>query len=413
MDKSIPPAAAFLMEFIGSLEAPKGYDTVYNNQMKKMPKRLTSMTFDEVVAQGKWRTDTFGSSACGRYQFMRDTLDKANTLNDIKGQMKLTGSEKFTPDLQDRMCFHLLKRRGYDKFMAGKMSVNAFQNQLAMEWASFPVATAINGKKRGQSYYAGDGKNASLTTADKMEAVLRQALAMGSSSTPVVSKGQSVEEDRAKPSRPSVGGILASLWAKLSPTSAKPSLPVLATKGDPVVFNVQKQLKDRGYYLKGLLDGDIGHTRGSLTREAINSIRQDNGMGPGGIDDEFLQLLPTFGSRPIGKERGEADYNKAKAHAPELATPVGTLWKGGLASIVLGSAQATDLGSLLDRFKETGDKANDVLGSVQTGIGTVGAVIQFIVSHWQWFAIGFGIYLLLRAANFAATIVGNFRRGFF
>jgi muramidase (phage lysozyme) len=170
MDKTVPNPAAMLLDFIASKEAPKGYDTVYGNRMDRMPKPLTSMTMKEVLDQGKWRTKTFGSSACGRYQFMDATL------RDLATELDLKAEDRFTPDYQDRLGFQLLRRRGYDKWVNGLLPDDQFMINLAKEWASFPVPYRMKGAhrtvERGQSYYAGDGLNKSLVSAEAVEAVL-------------------------------------------------------------------------------------------------------------------------------------------------------------------------------------------------------------------------------------------------
>jgi muramidase (phage lysozyme) len=176
MDKTVPKPAAMLLDFIGSKEAPKGYDTVYGNRMDRMPKLLTSMTMKEVLDQGKWRTRNFGSSACGRYQFMDATL------RDLATELNLKAEDKFTPDYQDRLGLHLLRRRGYDKWVNGQMSDHDFMINLAKEWASFPVPYAMTGSekftlRRGQSYYAGDGLNKALVSAEDVEKCLAAARA--------------------------------------------------------------------------------------------------------------------------------------------------------------------------------------------------------------------------------------------
>lgn len=181
MDRTIPAGAAFLLDFIAAREAPKGYDTVYANKMAQMPKPLTSMTLAEVIADGPRRTKAFGSSACGRYQFMTATLQ------DLRKTLVLMGTDLFTPDLQDRLAFALLQRRGHDKFMAGKLTRTAFGLAIAQEWASFPVLAACQGAhralKRGQSYYAGDGMNKALVTPEAVESALNTAYAAHSVST--------------------------------------------------------------------------------------------------------------------------------------------------------------------------------------------------------------------------------------
>ena len=405
MDNSIPVKAAKILDFIASKEAPKGYNTVYGN--RKMPKLLTKMTFDEVVNDGLRRTREYGSSACGRYQFMRDTLDAPKTLADIKGEMKLTGSELFSPDLQDRMGYHLLKRRGYLKFENGTLSVTGFALNLAKEWASFPVLKGIQGSKRkvarGQSFYAGDGLNKALVSADEVEAFLTSLRAQNAPQTATVDPQESTHD---KSPSPSVAGSLASLWAKLFP----PKQPSLPPGADPIIWNAQKLMKERNYMQSGRIDGFDG----PKTRDAVAAIRKDNGMGDGGMDDEFLKLLPTFGMRPVAADRAKASntkaYNMAKEQAPDLTAPVGTLWKGGLGSLILGGGGMAQVSGALDTLKDSGDKASDVLGTIQSVFATIASVIQFVVTHWQWFAIAFGIYWLLRAANGALSLVIRIRQ---
>ncbi|MEZ0169951.1 hypothetical protein [Microvirga sp. TS319] len=170
MDKTVPKPAAMLLDFIGSKEAPRGYDTVYANRMDRMPKPLTSMTMKEILDQGKWRAKTFGSSACGRYQFMDATL------RDLATELNLKAEDRFTPDYQDRLGLHLLRRRGYDKWIKGALSDAEFMLNISKEWASFPLPYAVKGGSRtvsrGQSFYAGDGLNKALVSAEAVEKTL-------------------------------------------------------------------------------------------------------------------------------------------------------------------------------------------------------------------------------------------------
>lgn len=408
MDKSVPPSAAYILDFIGSKEAPKGYNTVYGN--RKMPKLLTTMTFDEVVADGPRRTREYGSSACGRYQFMSATLDAPKTLADLKGEMKLTGNEKFSADLQDRMGLHLLKRRGYDKFVNGTLSATGFGLNLAKEWASFPALKATKGAhrnvSRGQSYYAGDGVNKALVSAADVETVLQHALTLARAS--VAPPVTTAPVAAPKPVSGGIGGALASMWASLNPKPA--SAAVIPLNADPIVWNIQTLLKERNYMANGRIDGFDG----PKTRDAIAAIRKDNGMGDGGIDDEFLKRLPGFGPRPVSAERVNASttqaYGMAKEQAPDLTANVGTMWKSGLGSLILGSGGLAQASGALDTVKNAGDKANDVLGTVQTVFATLAGGVQFIVTHWQWFVVAFGIYLLLRAASAALNLVIRIRQ---
>lgn len=161
---TIPADARALLNFIGNKEAPKGYDQPYGGVTVQPPRPLTSMTINEVLA---WQDEAVRrgskSSAAGRYQFIRGTL--RSTVR----QMGLSGNERWSPDLQDQMAFHLLRGRGYDKFRSGEISAERFANNVAREWASMPV---VSGPKAGRSYYDGDGLNKSLVNVnDYMGAV--------------------------------------------------------------------------------------------------------------------------------------------------------------------------------------------------------------------------------------------------
>lgn len=175
MDKNVPPGAAILLDFIGGIEAPQGYGTIYGNNQGKLPKALTAMTVDEVIGAGPGWTRAYGSSAAGRYQFMNATL------KGLKKELGLRGTQLFDANLQDRLGFHLLVRRGYQLFMSGQLSVIEFGKRLAQEWASLPVLADTKGGSRnvtrGQSYYAGDGLNRSLVAPEAVEAVLVKAKA--------------------------------------------------------------------------------------------------------------------------------------------------------------------------------------------------------------------------------------------
>lgn len=212
MHSAVPAPAAKLLDFIGSKEAPKGYDTVFGNNQAGMAKKITQMTLDEVIADGKRRTSAYGSSAAGRYQFMR------NTLIAIKNELKLKGTERFDPDFQDDLGWYLLRRRGYDKWVKGELTTHAFMVRLAQEWASFPVPYAMKGAhrhiERGDSYYKGDSLNKALVGASEVEIQLRQAFALRDAPQPsevLVAKTQpAVVKDSPSPAAMT---MVEQLWA--------------------------------------------------------------------------------------------------------------------------------------------------------------------------------------------------------
>lgn len=184
MDKTVPAGAARLLDFIASLEAPRGYNTIFGNHDVSLGRPITSMTINDLLAAQSGWGDKWGSSAAGRYQIIRKTLQG------LRDKLKLTGNETYSPDLQDRLAFHLLRERGYDQFMAGKMSTLDFATGVSREWASVPVLVEMRGAhgivKRGDSYYHGDTKNKALTRADTFEAILRKIKLEGDGGKPVV-----------------------------------------------------------------------------------------------------------------------------------------------------------------------------------------------------------------------------------
>lgn len=174
MDKTIPQAAASIITFIYRHESRGDYEAISSFKQRLLPKKITSMSVDEVLKEQQTWRKKYGtlSSAAGAPQIIYKTLLR------LKEVMGLSGKEKFDANLQDRMAFQLLRYRGYDAFMAGQMSVVEFGKAVAQEWASMPVLAGTKNYKgvnikRGSSYYAGDGLNASGTGADEFERVLK------------------------------------------------------------------------------------------------------------------------------------------------------------------------------------------------------------------------------------------------
>lgn len=152
------------------------YRTIIGHNQRHLDKPVTEMTVDEIIAASDGWREQFGttSGAAGAYQIIKPTLVQ------LKKDLGLKGSEKFTPVLQDRMGEKLCQKRGADQFLAGKLSLTAFGNNLAREWASFPLlAPAKRGEKalkRGQSYYDKFAGNSALIKPAVVEGVLGQML---------------------------------------------------------------------------------------------------------------------------------------------------------------------------------------------------------------------------------------------
>lgn len=263
MNTSLTKGEKLLLDLIGEIEAPQGYNTVYGNKQDKLTKPLTEWTVSEIINAKPSFTRRFGSSACGRYQFMKKTLES------LVAEKAVSLDEVFTPAVQDRLGAQLLKRRGYWDFVARKIGVTAFGLRLAQEWASFPVLRAREGAhrpvNRGESYYAGDAQNKALVAPTRIEKALADVLAAEAS--------MPLPEAVAAPRK-------VRKWAEefLTP--------------DEVEY-IQQRLIDLGYHEVGLVDGRW--TQNGKTAAAIEllqsravelgeNVKVDGHYGPQTID---------------------------------------------------------------------------------------------------------------------------------
>jgi muramidase (phage lysozyme)/uncharacterized membrane protein YgcG len=131
---------AAILDVISRAEGTRGYNDSFAHQLKM---DLSTKNLNEI---DQIQRGMHGSSAIGRYQFMRSTL------SGLRGELGLSGEDRFTPAMQDRLARRLLQRRGYDRWRSGQISDSQFMNNLAQEWAGVTNAS-------GRSVYAGVGLN--------------------------------------------------------------------------------------------------------------------------------------------------------------------------------------------------------------------------------------------------------------
>lgn len=160
-----------ILDLIGSAEAPQGYGQVHSRIQNLLPKPLEEMTVGEVLAwQGEVARGGAISTAAGRYQVINKTLEEAVSSAGIA----LT--DRYDKHTQDRVGSYLLRKRGYDDWVAGSLSNDEFINNLAKEWAGLPVATDGQGHKRavkrGESFYEGFNTNSATVSIDDVYATL-------------------------------------------------------------------------------------------------------------------------------------------------------------------------------------------------------------------------------------------------
>ena len=146
-----------LLDFIGFIESRDNYNIIYGGQKKP----LTRMTVKEVMKlQEEMIKSNKTSSAVGRYQFLK------NTLEDAVKDIKVNKNALFDEELQDKLAKSRLKYRKFENFNLGKISSEEFIENLAMEWAAIPKDTS------NQSYWEGTGNNKALTKYDKIKNLL-------------------------------------------------------------------------------------------------------------------------------------------------------------------------------------------------------------------------------------------------
>ena len=115
----------------------RGYDDSFAHQVSGS---LTGKTLGEIE---QIQRGMRGSSAIGRYQFMRGTLFGGRRGDTgLVGEVGLSRDEKFTPELQDRLANTLVERRYREaqrmQRRQGGDLMGHFRTALAREWASFP-----------------------------------------------------------------------------------------------------------------------------------------------------------------------------------------------------------------------------------------------------------------------------------
>lgn len=193
-----------LLELIGKGESGGDYNRVFG-KAKRID--LSNMTINEVVAWQKNYTSVEGSasSAAGKYQFIRKTLQA--TAN----EMGLTGNEKFDPAMQDRLAMHVLNKSGYSATLAGNMNEGKFADRVAGVWASLKNTS-------GRGTYDGDGLNAGKISAEMtiMAARMDKTILANPEAVAAISK----------PSVTSVASVSAGAPTKVSAVAggAKPEL---------------------------------------------------------------------------------------------------------------------------------------------------------------------------------------------
>jgi hypothetical protein len=131
-----------VLDLVSGPESLGNYNAWYRDAHQGQV-QLADLTVGEVRALQGRLVRRNGGSAVGRYQIIDDTLDRFIV------RMGLSGDERFTPALQDRMAMRLARDAGLEAWLAGALSDERFAANLAWVWAGLP------GDHRNRSVYAG------------------------------------------------------------------------------------------------------------------------------------------------------------------------------------------------------------------------------------------------------------------
>ena len=135
-EPSGPPG---LLNYISSTESGGSYDTLFGFSQREGGRfagvDITSMTIGQVLdfqsprgEYGQWVKDQVGRVATpvGMYQIVGTTLRR------VAKELGLSEDTVFTPEVQDRMFFHLV-----DQALSGKSSMSAKMSALRGTWEGF------------------------------------------------------------------------------------------------------------------------------------------------------------------------------------------------------------------------------------------------------------------------------------
>lgn len=161
LDLSNSQKAQAILDLIAEPESRGNYDAVYPG--RRSPEIL-DMTLEELYQDQRRRAKRTGSSASGRYQYIRKTLQE------LAKEMGLDPkTTKFSPKTQDQIAlYHLQNYHGLNRWMLGKISSQDFLARLSRTWAGLPDP------RTGASFYTGILNNRAGITAKSALGALDQ-----------------------------------------------------------------------------------------------------------------------------------------------------------------------------------------------------------------------------------------------
>jgi hypothetical protein len=154
-------AKASQENFASGYEVPFAY-----GQYLQPSKPISQMTFKELddfqkkqinATKGIFDNTNRGTSAVGRYQFIRGTLQG------LKDRLGYKDTDIFSQEVQDRLFDALMEEQGLQDLLSGLITPEEFQTKLSSQFASIPKPGTETGTYKGQN---------TGVTSDRVSAVL-------------------------------------------------------------------------------------------------------------------------------------------------------------------------------------------------------------------------------------------------
>jgi hypothetical protein len=258
-----------LLDFISKGEAARGGDPYASVFPSRIYPEITQMSLEQIFEFQASRTRSrsrgglgLESSACGRYQFIRATLQE------VVEKSGIPVSTRYNAQCQD---FLILKRleisRQLNQWKSSAISDAQFCLNLSREFASIPVPIATRGAARdvlpGQSFYAGVGSNKAVGHAN-VDVILQELADIrgggpGTSVTFDIEQGSgafpaSGNSIYSQTERSATGG--QGLWGA-GPNSRGAPNTELPRVGNPYLYNPIDPLDNRYDFRTGQIVRDL------------------------------------------------------------------------------------------------------------------------------------------------------------
>lgn len=279
-----------LLDFIAKGEASRGGDPYASVFPSRIMPEITQMSLTQINQFQRNRTAPrsqggmgLESSACGRYQFIRSTLDE------VVKRSGISLDTRYNAQCQD---FLILKRleltRQLNQWKSGGITDQAFCLNLAKEFASIPVPFTTKGARRtvnpGESFYAGVGSNRAVGHANI--SVILQEIAdirnggpgatvtydIEQGSGPYPAGGQNIYSQTEKSATGGQG-----LWGA-SPTDKGAPNVALPGVNDPYVYNPINPLDNRYDFRTGEIVRDLLYN--GVNPISASTFIYGNGLAP-------------------------------------------------------------------------------------------------------------------------------------